>query len=71
MKIKRILVLKIQGNVIDDIHVSYASDFFFNDTSTTEIYTNLNTLSLHDALPIFQLYELFFRLRIIITIQLY
>src|SRR2546430_12370782 len=26
--------------------------FFFNDTATTEIYT----LSLHDALPIFQLY---------------
>src|SRR6056300_2060028 len=26
--------------------------FFFNDTATTEIYTNLNTLSLHDALPI-------------------
>ena len=25
-------------------------DFFFNDTATTEIYT----LSLHDALPIFQ-----------------
>eukprot|EP01043_Picozoa_sp_COSAG02_P124989 COSAG02_NODE_62086_length_267_cov_0.464286_1_plen_61_part_01 len=24
---------------------------FFNDTATTEIYTNLNTLSLHDALP--------------------
>eukprot|EP01043_Picozoa_sp_COSAG02_P123279 COSAG02_NODE_60237_length_269_cov_0.554913_2_plen_35_part_01 len=24
--------------------------FFFNDTATTEIYTN-NTLSLHDALP--------------------
>ncbi len=23
--------------------------FFFNDTATTEIYTNLNTLSLHDA----------------------
>ena len=23
-----------------------------NDTATTEIYTNLNTLSLHDALPI-------------------
>src|SRR6056300_590896 len=23
---------------------------FFNDTPTTEIYTNLNTLSLHDAL---------------------
>src|SRR6056300_1017077 len=26
--------------------------FFFNDTATTEIYTNLNTFSLHDALPI-------------------
>src|SRR6056300_1449984 len=26
--------------------------FFFNDTATTEIYTNLNTLSLHEALPI-------------------
>src|SRR3546814_687530 len=26
--------------------------FFFNDTSTTEIYTYLHTLSLHDALPI-------------------
>src|SRR6056300_2093965 len=27
---------------------------FFNDSATTEIYTNLNTLSLHDALPIFR-----------------
>src|SRR3546814_19202702 len=26
--------------------------FFFNDTATTEIYTYLHTLSLHDALPI-------------------
>src|SRR3546814_15510479 len=26
--------------------------FFFNDTSTTEIYTYGHTLSLHDALPI-------------------
>src|SRR5881296_4691321 len=26
--------------------------FFFNDTATTEIYTLLYTLSLHDALPI-------------------
>ena len=25
---------------------------FFNDTATTEIYTHLDTLSLHDALPI-------------------
>src|SRR3546814_18308484 len=27
--------------------------FFCNDTPTTEIYTDLHTLSLHDALPIF------------------
>jgi bifunctional ADP-heptose synthase (sugar kinase/adenylyltransferase) len=26
--------------------------FFFNDTATTEIYTRYHTLSLHDALPI-------------------
>src|SRR6188768_4540635 len=25
--------------------------FFFNDTATTEIYTSIDTLSLHDALP--------------------
>src|SRR4029078_13745666 len=30
--------------------------FFFNDTATTEIYT----LSLHDALPIFQMNARFF-----------
>src|SRR3546814_11109354 len=28
--------------------------FFFYDTATTEIYTYLHTLSLHDALPIFE-----------------
>src|SRR5213080_1280836 len=28
--------------------------FFFNDTATTEIYTPLYTLSLHDALPIWK-----------------
>src|SRR6187431_3466955 len=27
--------------------------FFFNDPATTEIYTTVHTLSLHDALPIF------------------
>src|SRR5213594_4946922 len=27
--------------------------FFVNDTATTEIYTSVHTLSLHDALPIF------------------
>src|SRR3546814_21145205 len=28
--------------------------FFFNDPATTEIYTYLHTLSLHDALPIYR-----------------
>src|SRR6184192_1697382 len=32
-----------------DHHFVY---FFFNDTATTEIYTSIDTLSLHDALPI-------------------
>src|SRR3546814_1916390 len=32
--------------------------FFLNDTETTEIYTYLNTLSLHDALPIY--FNMFF-----------
>src|SRR5213082_2912300 len=31
----------------------YVVFFFFNDTATTEIYTVSDTLSLHDALPIF------------------
>src|SRR3546814_15797803 len=33
-------------------YVYYALCLFFNDTSTTEIYTYLHTLSLHAALPI-------------------
>src|SRR6056300_1495267 len=36
--------------VIDSVEEDFF--FFFNVTATTEIYTNLNTLSLHDALPI-------------------
>src|SRR3712207_9208409 len=32
------------------LHATMCLFFFFNDTATTEIYT----LSLHDALPIFQ-----------------
>src|SRR5256885_13228355 len=35
---------------IFDIVVQLATFFFFNDTATTEIYT----LSLHDALPIYR-----------------
>src|SRR6184192_495027 len=30
----------------------FSYSFFFNDTATTEIYTSIDTLSLHDALPI-------------------
>src|SRR6056300_413305 len=37
---------------LDSSDVACEFFFFFNDTATTEIYTNLNTLSLHDALPI-------------------
>src|SRR6184192_3486377 len=33
-------------------HFDVALFFFFNDTATTEIYTSIDTLSLHDALPI-------------------
>src|SRR6059058_4862922 len=32
--------------------LSLFSFFFFNEPATTEIYTSLHTLSLHDALPI-------------------
>src|SRR3546814_14112869 len=34
---------------IIDVFLSF---FFVNDTATTDIYTYLHTLSLHDALPI-------------------
>src|SRR5881628_3038853 len=44
-------------NVNTERHKRLASPclffFFFNDTATTEIYTSVNTLSLHDALPIY------------------
>src|SRR3546814_7957056 len=32
--------------------ITFLCIFFFNDPATTEIYTYLHTLSLHDALPI-------------------
>src|SRR3712207_6919435 len=35
------------------VYITLCSFFFFNDTATTEIYT----LSLHDALPIFRVKE--------------
>src|SRR5690242_21047620 len=36
-------------DIFVDAHALFSTRFFFNDTATTEIYT----LSLHDALPIF------------------
>src|SRR6184192_4986741 len=41
--------------------------FFFNDTATTEIYTSIDTLSLHDALPIGPRMPL--RLRLLLDLQ--
>src|SRR3546814_949278 len=38
-----------------DICILSCVVFFFNDTATTEIYTYLHTLSLHDALPIYKI----------------
>src|SRR4029079_19837893 len=35
------------------LRVEHTSSFFFNDTATTEIYT----LSLHDALPIYRAFR--------------
>src|SRR6185369_17884060 len=43
------LVFLITFSIDPILHTSYTFFFFFNDTATTEIYT----LSLHDALPIF------------------
>src|SRR5213080_1936844 len=41
--------------VLDDAAVAAVLEktFFFHDPATTEIYTPLYTLSLHDALPIY------------------
>src|SRR5881628_3809931 len=42
------------GGALDDVvGPGFVDFFFFNDTAPTEIYTSVNTLSLHDALPIF------------------
>src|SRR5216117_948546 len=41
-------------NIFYFIFYIFSFFFFFNDTATTEIYTRKDTLSLHDALPIYQ-----------------
>src|SRR2546430_11399539 len=43
------IATKLKLNIIGHNNMLYNYIFFFNDTATTEIYT----LSLHDALPIF------------------
>src|SRR3712207_9589494 len=40
---------KNEVSVVDEVDLVRLCNFFFNDTATTEIYT----LSLHDALPIY------------------
>src|SRR3546814_1418517 len=40
------------------VWVSWCIVFLFNDTATSELYTYLHTLSLHDALPICDLRHL-------------
>src|SRR3546814_16058298 len=47
------LVVLWTTDVYSVLRLLFRSDFFFNDTATTEIYTYGHTLSLHDALPIF------------------
>src|SRR3712207_9455923 len=47
------------------MHLAYGYFFFFNDTATTEIYT----LSLHDALPIFDRFVRAARLRLEIAAE--
>src|SRR5213080_907018 len=54
----KITILSILYTVVHlYVHISFFTSifpffFFFNDPATTEIYTPLYTLSLHDALPI-------------------
>src|SRR5881398_3527856 len=45
----------VDCRICDDCRAANVVDrfFFFNDTATTEIYTLSDTLSLHDALPIY------------------
>src|SRR5213080_4435986 len=46
-------VIKFSFITLTDLQTTtYLYFFFFNTTATTEIYTPLYTLSLHDALPI-------------------
>src|SRR6056300_1456476 len=50
------LLRNVQVHLAPSLRIFF---FFFNDTATTEIYTHLNTLSLHDALPISLILTLF------------
>src|SRR5213594_2198407 len=49
------VVLRMQTGITSLSSCQHIGDtffFFFNETATTEIYTSVHTLSLHDALPI-------------------
>src|SRR5213595_1511335 len=49
----------VHNHIHNDLYkLSVFMFFFFNDTATTEIYTTEDTLSLHDALPICEIFRL-------------
>src|SRR3546814_12290023 len=49
----RVKVISLLLTVVSGLYLLRRSLwFYFNDTTTSEIYTYLHTLSLHDALPI-------------------
>src|SRR5881396_4399177 len=57
--IKNVLAQSTAGALVMPCRVDHESGcvvicFFVRDAATTEIYTVRNTLSLHDALPIYQ-----------------
>ena len=48
------LVASVITYFLEQVRSGKLTGSFFNDTATTEIYTKLNTLSRHDALPIWR-----------------
>src|SRR6188768_4501134 len=46
------LIMKCVSYTFQSVIIHGYTFFFFKDTATPEIYTSIDTLSLHDALPI-------------------